>query len=412
MVTAGFEATVAPLGTALTDEQLGAALEDGGRADALLRRRQRRPARRLPRGRHRAAAAQARQEPAVRDCCRKARIPTISCAPAAARRSPRCSTARARSPTMLWTRETEAGPLRHAGAPRRAGGAARRGHAQRSATRPCASTTGRTFGARLRQLLAPSRRRPAQRARRTASRRRRTAARQRRPRQWPRSQPRARRLARRPRRRSQRRALCGREPAARRQPGASRPPRRHAAARGADPAGVLNHPWLLHDHAGGLFRARVPPSRRREAASAALIDIAAHDGEPPTAEAHAGGARPPRACRAARPGREGDHHRLGLAGARPEAGPDDVLMTWNQLIALHRQGHSLLRELKDAEQALGRETDRGQLLLVAGREGPVVGPRRHRSPDRGVRRRLGPHGTDLVSGGKSAGAGRAGRPGS
>ena len=43
-------------------------------------------------------------------------------------------------------------------------------------------------------------------------------------------------------------------------------------------------------------------------------------------------------------------------GARPEAGPEDVLMTWKQLIALHRQWHSLLRELKDAEQALGRET--------------------------------------------------------
>ncbi len=47
---------------------------------------------------------------------------------------------------------------------------------------------------------------------------------------------------------------------------------------------------------------------------------------------------------------------VSVWGARPEAGPEDVLMTWNQLIALHRQWHSLLRELKDAEQALGRET--------------------------------------------------------
>ena len=42
-------------------------------------------------------------------------------------------------------------------------------------------------------------------------------------------------------------------------------------------------------------------------------------------------------------------------GARPEAGPEDVLQTWKQLIALHRQHHSLLRELKDAELALGHE---------------------------------------------------------
>jgi len=43
-------------------------------------------------------------------------------------------------------------------------------------------------------------------------------------------------------------------------------------------------------------------------------------------------------------------------GARPEAAPDDVLMTWRQLIALHRQWHSLIKELRDAEQALGQET--------------------------------------------------------
>jgi DNA primase len=43
-------------------------------------------------------------------------------------------------------------------------------------------------------------------------------------------------------------------------------------------------------------------------------------------------------------------------GVRPEAAPDDVLMTWNQLVALHRQWHSLIKELKDAEQALGQDS--------------------------------------------------------
>jgi DNA primase len=43
-------------------------------------------------------------------------------------------------------------------------------------------------------------------------------------------------------------------------------------------------------------------------------------------------------------------------GARPDAAPADVVMTWNQLFALHRQWHSLIKELKDAEQALGRDT--------------------------------------------------------
>ena len=43
-------------------------------------------------------------------------------------------------------------------------------------------------------------------------------------------------------------------------------------------------------------------------------------------------------------------------GARSEAAPSDVLLTWKQLLALHRQWHSLTRELKDAELALGQDT--------------------------------------------------------
>jgi DNA primase len=31
-------------------------------------------------------------------------------------------------------------------------------------------------------------------------------------------------------------------------------------------------------------------------------------------------------------------------------------MTWNQLVALHRQWHSLLKELRDAELALGQDS--------------------------------------------------------
>jgi DNA primase len=47
---------------------------------------------------------------------------------------------------------------------------------------------------------------------------------------------------------------------------------------------------------------------------------------------------------------------LSVWGAQPQAARDDVLLTWKQLIALHRQGHSLTRELKDAELAFGQES--------------------------------------------------------
>ena len=42
-------------------------------------------------------------------------------------------------------------------------------------------------------------------------------------------------------------------------------------------------------------------------------------------------------------------------GAQPGAANEDVLSTWHQLVALHRQSHSLFRELKDAEQALAQD---------------------------------------------------------
>ena len=93
---------------------------------------------------------------------------------------------------------------------------------------------------------------------------------------------------------------------------------------------------------------------RRQRLKSALIDIFAH-----------GGALDGEAMRAelGRRGLTEVAARIEKAittpsvwGARPEAAPDDVLMTWKQLVALHRQWHSLIKELKDAEQALGQET--------------------------------------------------------
>jgi DNA primase len=49
---------------------------------------------------------------------------------------------------------------------------------------------------------------------------------------------------------------------------------------------------------------------------------------------------------------------------RPDAGPDDVLVTWQQLVALHRQWHSLTKELKEAEQALGQDASEANYLRL------------------------------------------------
>jgi DNA primase len=116
---------------------------------------------------------------------------------------------------------------------------------------------------------------------------------------------------------------------------------------------ALNHPWLLHDHLEDIAEVEFRFAEA-ERVKVALIDIVAHGGAPD---------RESLAAELARRGLAEPVGRIEKAittasvwGARPEAAPPDVLMTWKQLIALHRQWHSLIKELKDAEQALGRES--------------------------------------------------------
>ena len=116
---------------------------------------------------------------------------------------------------------------------------------------------------------------------------------------------------------------------------------------------AINHPWLLHDHLEDIsgIEFRQPDSEKLKLG---LIDIAADDGAADGAAMREELIRRGLADQVVRT--EKAITTVSVWGVRPEAGPEDVLMTWNQLIALQRQWHSLLRELKDAEQALGRET--------------------------------------------------------
>jgi len=124
---------------------------------------------------------------------------------------------------------------------------------------------------------------------------------------------------------------------------------------------AFNHPWLLHDHLEELasLEFRYADAERLKGA---LIDIAAHgavlDAEVLKAEL-------------ATRNLSEVMQRIALAittpsvwGARPEAASDDVLVTWTQLVALHRQWHSLTKELKDAEQALGQDASETNYLRL------------------------------------------------
>jgi DNA primase len=131
---------------------------------------------------------------------------------------------------------------------------------------------------------------------------------------------------------------------------------------------TLNHPWLLHDHLEELAEAEFGHADTRKL-KAELIDVLAHrDGEIDREELMAELARRGFADLMARIGRTITTPSVWAAG--PEAAADDVLLTWKQLLVLHRQSHSLTRELKDAEMALGQdnsEANSARLLDVKSR---------------------------------------------
>ena len=105
----GFGEAVAPLGTALTEDQVQAAVAHGAGADPVLRRRQRRPQGRLPRRRYRAAAPQAGPQRAVRVPARRARSRRPRSASRAPRPCRRCSSAARPLFDMLWNASERAG---------------------------------------------------------------------------------------------------------------------------------------------------------------------------------------------------------------------------------------------------------------------------------------------------------------
>ena len=248
---------------------------------------------------------------------------------------------------VLWMREAEAGSLDTP--ERRAAFEARLGQVIASiGDDSVRKYYGREFGERLRRLLGLDERPQA-----------RLRSRQRAAQPWStsRSLPRVSRSFDRPRPDITSLAMHGPYLAASPQLAASPVHRGHGAAIPRREAlilqAIINHPWLLHDHLEELAAVDL---RHSEAAKvkAALIDIFAHgsaaDAEAMLAELERRGltqvcARIQKAITTS-----------SVWAAMPGAAPDDVVTTWNQLVALHRQWHSLAKELREAEHALGRET--------------------------------------------------------
>ncbi|MDH2351323.1 DNA primase [Bradyrhizobium sp. SSUT18] len=142
---------------------------------------------------------------------------------------------------------------------------------------------------------------------------------------------------------------------------------------------LINHPWLLHDHleeVAALELAHPEVHKLRAGIIAAFANDHHHSPDPGEQAEKMRGDLEKGGFLQALQRVEGGITTAAVWGAREGAARDDVLSTWHQLVALHRQYHSLLRELKDAELALGEdpsEANMAWLRDVKARIGEVDG---------------------------------------
>ena len=371
MVGAGFAASVAPLGTALTENQLALLWKmadepilcfDGDKAGQKAAWRAADLA--LPH-------LQARKKPALRAAAGRPG-PRRSRALRRARRDRGSDCGRARPRRLIWSREIEGGTF--ATPERRAALEARIGELTNGIRDEVVRRYYRQdFAERLQRTFAPESRAAAMAAAdsRTQLRRNQAGVSAARPVHAGRGRP-----IRAPRRRGARlggRQTINRGPYQAASPQLALSPimRGQRSAMSRREALILqsliNHPWLLHDHleeVAALEMAHPEAHKLRAGIIAAFASDHHHSAEPTEqaekmrADLEAGGFSQilQRVERAITTG--------AVWGAKPARRAEDVLSTWHQLVSLHRQWHSLLRELKDAELALGEEASEANLAWL------------------------------------------------
>ncbi|WP_262047965.1 DNA primase [Bradyrhizobium sp. Bra78] len=130
---------------------------------------------------------------------------------------------------------------------------------------------------------------------------------------------------------------------------------------------LINHPWLLHDHleeVAALELAHPEAHKLRAGIIAAFANDHHHSPDPGERAEKMRGDLDKGGFSQVLQRVENGITTAAVWGAREGAAQDDVLSTWHQLVALHRQYHSLLRELKDAELALGEDPSEANLAWL------------------------------------------------
>jgi DNA primase len=120
---------------------------------------------------------------------------------------------------------------------------------------------------------------------------------------------------------------------------------------------LINHPWLLHDHLEEVAALELahPEAHRLRAGIIAAYANYSHTDDPETETARLLASLQKSEYIQQIQRVERSLTTKDVWGSQPGAAMEDVLSTWRQLIALHHKAHALLRERKDAELALGEE---------------------------------------------------------
>src|SRR5204862_6092452 len=127
---------------------------------------------------------------------------------------------------------------------------------------------------------------------------------------------------------------------------------------------LVNHPWLLHDHleeVAALELAHPEAIKLRAGIMAAFAQDHHHSPEPTEQAEKMRADIEMRGLTQILQRFERTITTAAAFGAIPGAARGDVLATWKQLVALHQKTHALLREMKDAAQALGEDGSEAHL---------------------------------------------------
>ena len=130
---------------------------------------------------------------------------------------------------------------------------------------------------------------------------------------------------------------------------------------------LINHPWLLHDHleeVAALELAHPEAHKLRAGVIAAFANDhhhsqdASEQSEKMRADLAASG------FSQSLQRVEGAITTSAVWGAQSGAAREDVLSTWHQLVSLHQKAHALFREKKDAELALADDSSEANLAWL------------------------------------------------